>query len=92
MKILRTMTKNHNPKKNVNTEIFTYQRLPTEVSGDPENKLLSAANKIKNKKTEEQISCVINEIVVNNENYYYSNFKAKLKNYCNTFFNFHIIT
>lgn len=40
------MTKNHNPKKNVNTEIFTYQRLPTEVSGGPENKLLSAANKI----------------------------------------------
>lgn len=27
MIILRTMTKNHNPKKNVNTEIFTYQRL-----------------------------------------------------------------
>lgn len=46
MIILRTMTKNHNPKKNVNTEIFTYQRLPTEVSGDPEKKLLSAANKI----------------------------------------------
>lgn len=87
MIILRTMTKNHNPKKNVNTDTFTYQRLPTEVSGDPENKLLSAANKIKNKtKKEEQISCVINEIVVNNENYYYSNIKAKLKNYCTHFF------
>lgn len=55
MKILRTMTKNHNPKKNVNTEIFTYQRLPTEVSGDPENKLLSAANKIKNKKQKSKL-------------------------------------